>query len=249
MEIVPKYKHGEIIHNMVSPRIITEKLFEFYQPKNVVDFGCGVGNFLMAFKEKGVEEVLGLDGVWANMELLKKYIDSSDFREVDLEEKICLDKKYDLAISLEVAEHLSEKKSAVFVDSLVNASDVILFSAAIPFQGGQNHVNEQWINFWQRKFSNHDYIFCDLFRRDLWDNEKVEWWYKQNMFLVVSKSHSLYQKIITEQIVKVQNIIHPDNYLSKIDEYSHFRSGKSKPKKYLKLFVKSILYKYNILKK
>ena len=66
--------------------------------------------------------------------------------------------KYDLAISLEVAEHLSPSRSCGFIDDLTNLSDVVLFSAAIPMQGGTNHINEQPISYWANLFLERGFV-------------------------------------------------------------------------------------------
>jgi SAM-dependent methyltransferase len=248
MVIQAKYLHTSKMHNMESPRIIVEKFLEYYNPKSVVDFGCGLGTFLKAFKEKGVVEVLGLDGEWVNRALLNNYLDTNEFLEVNLETKIDLKKKYDLAVSLEVAEHLCKEKAALFVQNLVNASDVILFSAAIPFQGGQNHINEQWVEFWQDKFSKHNYVFNDIIRRDLWNNKEVKWWYKQNIFIITSNEKEFKQSDVSKTI-EILDYIHPEHYLLKAKEHIDFRLGKSRTKEYFKLLIKSILYDFKILKR
>ena len=242
-----KYTHTTRMHNMIAPRLIVKKLLEYYKPKSVVDFGCGLGTFLKAFKEEGVNEVLGLDGPWVNRELLKDFLSEDEFLEVDLEQENKLNKKYDLVISLEVAEHLSESKASVFVNNLVNAGNVILFSAAVPFQGGQNHINEQWVEYWQDKFEKHNYKFYDIFRRPLWNEEDIKWWYKQNMFLIVSENKEGLLKN-TNKDEKIINLIHPEHFELKSRLHLDFRLGKSRPQEYLKLFIKSILYRLKILK-
>lgn len=248
MAVKTKYLHTSKMHNMESPRIIVEKILEIETPKSVIDFGCGLGTFLKAFKEKGISDVLGLDGNWVNRSLLEEYLDENEFLVVDLESKINIKKKYDLAISLEVAEHLSKEKAAIFVENLVNASEVILFSAAIPFQGGQNHINEQWIEFWQDEFSKHNYVFYDVIRNKIWNNTNVKWWYKQNMFIVSSKEN-IFDKNHDLNSNSILNLIHPEHYLLKAKEHIDFRLGKSRAKEYLKLFIKSILYNLRILKR
>lgn len=235
------------MHNMEAPRLIVEKLLEIYKPKSVVDFGCGLGTFLKAFKEQNVKDVLGLDGSWVDKDLLKNYLTDKEFKEVDLEQKIDLDKKYDLAISLEVAEHLNENKASLFVQNLCNASDVILFSAAIPYQGGQNHINEQWIEYWQEKFDVYNYSFHDVLREGIWQEDDIKWWYKQNMFLVVNDDF-LSKLNLKSNKRKILNLIHPEHYALKSKQHLDFRLGKSRPKTYFKLFIKSVLYKLNILK-
>jgi len=248
MAVHTKYLHTSKMHNMESPRIIIENFLEIFTPKSVIDFGCGLGTFLNGFKEKGITDVLGLDGNWVNRSLLAEYLDENEFLEVDLECKIDVKKKYDLAISLEVAEHLSKEKAKIFVENLVNASEVILFSAAIPFQGGQNHVNEQWIEFWQEEFSKHNYVFYDVIRKKIWNNKKVKWWYKQNLFIVSSKEN-IFEQNQNLNSTLILNLIHPEHYLSKTKQHIDFILGKSRTKEYLKLFVKSILYDLGILKR
>lgn len=248
MAVQTKYFHTTKMHNMQSPRIIVEKVLEVMTPNSIVDFGCGLGTFLKAFKEKGINDVLGLDGDWVNRSLLEEYLDKNEFKVVDLESKIDCKIKYDLAISLEVAEHLSKEKASIFVENLVNASDVILFSAAVPFQGGQNHINEQWIEFWQAEFSKHNYVFYDIIRKKLWNDENVKWWYKQNMFIVSCKEN-VFDKYYDSNSNLVLNLIHPEHYVLKTKEHIDFRLGKSRTKEYLKLFIKSILYNFWILKR
>jgi hypothetical protein len=93
-----------------------------------------------------------------------------------------------LAISLEVAEHLPENAADDFVASLVRLAPIVLFSAAAPYQGGQNHVNEQWPGYWAERFAARNYLPVDCIRRRVWENPEVEWWYAQNTFLYVERS-------------------------------------------------------------
>jgi hypothetical protein len=149
-------------------------------PKSVVDFGCGIGTWLSSFKSMGVQEILGLDGSWVDKSnFVEDVLD--DFQIADLEFPISLTRKYDLAISLEVAEHLSAESARIFVSSLISASDVVLFSAAIPGQDGQNHINEQPLSYWRDLFQEHGYTMYDNIRGRLWNEKELFFWYKQNM--------------------------------------------------------------------
>ena len=101
-----------------------------------------------------------------------------------------------MAISLEVAEHLPETAAAGFVASLCRHADVVLFSAAIPAQGGDNHINEQWQSYWAKLFAQEGFEVFDLVRPRFWSEGRIPFWYRQNMLLYVSdKAESLQQKL------------------------------------------------------
>lgn len=211
-----KYIHTEDVHNLLAPSEIVPVIYDILSPRSVVDLGCGIGTFLHYFKNSGCE-VLGIDGEWTNKDLLFKHIDPSEFVEANIEEPIQMNNRFDLALSLEVAEHLKENCADTYVETLVSLSDVILFSAAIPGQGGQNHVNEQWVDYWIAKFSEHDYVFHDVLRPIFWENENVDCWYKQNMFLVSHVSYKLDQSIFYKyNPSKIHNYIHPELFYLKM---------------------------------
>ncbi|RYY10059.1 MAG: class I SAM-dependent methyltransferase, partial [Chitinophagaceae bacterium] len=178
-----RYVHVPEVHNRTSPRLIVPLIIDMLHPRSVVDVGCGLGTFLAVFEENGVEEVLGLEGEWLdtkNLEISKEKVIIAD-----LEKEFRSDKKFDLALCIEVAEHLSPHSADTLVNTLTGLSDVILFSAAVPGQGGQNHINEQWATYWQAKFAAKGYSYYDEIRSKIWNNKEIEWWYKQNAFLVI----------------------------------------------------------------
>jgi SAM-dependent methyltransferase len=140
--------------------------------RSVVDVGCGDGSWLAVFRELGVDEILGVDGEYIDREILQ--IPQDCFQAVDLSKPFDLGRVFDLAISLEVAEHLPSESAPVFVESLTRAAPLVLFSAAIPFQGGVHHVNEQWPDKWAGLFRGHDYVPVDFLRKRIWRNDAVE---------------------------------------------------------------------------
>lgn len=168
-----------------SAEIILPLVFSEIKPASIVDVGCGTGAWLSVAKKFDVNNVLGLDGDYAKGHLLIK---PEEFKAIDISKGVTLDRKYDLAICLEVGEHISSSKSSVLVDSLTRAADVILFAAALPGQGGTHHVNEQWPEFWQRLFENKGFVLIDCIRPFIYNNPEVMWWYRQNVFLYVNKS-------------------------------------------------------------
>jgi SAM-dependent methyltransferase len=161
--------------SVVVPRILER----FPQAKSVVDFGCGPGIWLNEFLSRGLE-VKGYDFGEGIAEYLS--IPAHLYEQANLAAPVAAGRKYDIAVSLEVAEHIEDDKADVFVESLCGASDTIVFSAAIPGQGGTHHVNEQWIGYWIEKFDARGYAYEDI-RHLFWDNEAVEWWYRQNIII------------------------------------------------------------------
>lgn len=167
---------------MSAPREVVPIVLTFIRPKSILDVGCGTGTWLKAFEEAGVQDYLGVDGVYVDRSKLR--IPSSKFIPFDISKPMDLGRKFDLVVSLEVAEHLAPQEADIIVESLVRHGETILFSAAIPGQGGQNHLNEQWPEYWQKKFMKHGYHFHDVIRSLIWNNDNIEWWYRQNIFLI-----------------------------------------------------------------
>lgn len=250
-----KYVHEEEVHNLIAPREIVPIVFEIINPKSVVDIGCGLGTFLYVFKERGVKEVLGVDGKWVDKTKLGQYLDEKEFLTADLELLIDIKKQFDLAVCLEVAEHLPEKSAETLVKSLTSLSKHILFSAAIPFQGGQNHINEQSVAYWKKKFAKHDFIFHDIIRPKIWNNPNVFVWYKQNIFFVAHKDSPLTFEIQPKYFDAYHTAIHPELFTKKMQELTRSNDktvahdeiliGKQKLGFYLKLLAKWGLRKIN----
>ena len=133
-----------------SSDVIVPLLIDLIHPQSVIDVGCGTGSWLCTFMDHGIKEVRGFDGPWLESE--KLLIPKELFTRADLEKPLRVDKRADLAISFEVAEHLSPASANGFVESLTSMSDVVAFSGAIPFQGGHHHLNEQWPEYWANLF-------------------------------------------------------------------------------------------------
>jgi SAM-dependent methyltransferase len=153
------------------------------QPLSVVDVGCGTGAWLHAFEEVGVRDILGLDGAYVDKRVLQ--IDSNNFRSCDVSRPITMDRTFDLAVSIEVAEHLPAESSRTLVDSLTTLAPAVVFSAAVPGQGGVGHINEQWPDYWAQLFIERGFVLVDCLRPVLWNNPRVAWYYRQNLFLYV----------------------------------------------------------------
>ncbi|MGB0523410.1 MAG: class I SAM-dependent methyltransferase [Flammeovirgaceae bacterium] len=176
-------RHSNTIY---SAQTVCKLVKDLIEPNSVVDIGCGVGTWLRVFQDSGVEEVFGVEGEWVDKSMA--VIAQEDFMKTNLENQLTLERKFDLAISLEVAEHIHEHAADQFVENIVNLAPVVLFSAAIPLQGGKHHVNEQWPVYWREKFAQHNYVIIDCIRPHIWEDTKVEMWYAQNTFIYADKN-------------------------------------------------------------
>lgn len=169
-----------------SARIVVPLVVELISPTSVLDVGCGPGAWLQALKENGVEVICGLDGDYLDRSTL--LIDKEQFFAVDLTQPIRLDREYDLALCIEVAEHLPARHARNLIEQLTTAAPVVLFSAAIPGQGGTNHINEQWPLYWRERFAERDWVMLDAFRPFIRDDPRIAPYIRQNLVLFASKS-------------------------------------------------------------
>jgi len=172
---------------LIVLRLFAEKIFK---PKSVLDVGCGVGTWLKAWQKFGVKDIAGIDG--NEIPDTNLYVPRSKIEIADLDSihKVG-SKKYDLAMSFETGEHLKDKTIDNFVKFLSLSSDLILFSAAIPNQGGFNHINEQPLSYWVKHFAKYKFECFDIMRPLFLQHsdaiEDVKWWYIQNI-LVFAKN-------------------------------------------------------------
>jgi SAM-dependent methyltransferase len=170
-----------------SAREVVPFLLELIKPSSVVDVGCGTGEWLSVYQELGVRDVFGID--FHSGEMLK--IPMTSFVRRDLSEPFTLPRKYDLAMSLEVAQYFQLELAEKFIGSLTSLSDVVLFSSAIPSQCGIGHVNEQWPDYWASLFDRFDFVPVDCVRPQFWENQNVTCYYAQNAVLYVRRGFEL----------------------------------------------------------
>ncbi|MGH7898981.1 MAG: class I SAM-dependent methyltransferase [Candidatus Binatia bacterium] len=202
-----------------SARVIVPLLLEIVRPRSVVDVGCGVGSWLAVFREHGVEDVFGLDGEWMDPSRLQ--IPAACFRAADLARPPALERRFDLVVCLEVAEHLPETAERGFVDRLVELAPVVVFSAAIPFQGGEGHQNERWPEHWAELFEARNHFAVDCIRPRIWRNPEVDWWYAQNALLFVERGRLEQDERLRREAERTErgrlDLVHPERYLSTVD--------------------------------
>jgi SAM-dependent methyltransferase len=167
--------------SMRSADVIVPLVLSLFPISSVLDVGCGVGGWLQVFARNGVGDYLGVDGDYIPRHMLK--VPTEKFVAADLAVLPDFGRTFDLACSLEVAEHLPPSCAERFVDGLVRAAPIVLFSAAIPHQGGTAHLNEQWPTFWAALFAQHGFVAVDCVRPRIYANNNIEWWYRQNVLI------------------------------------------------------------------
>lgn len=166
----------------------------------VADFGAGSGAWTReAALLLGIDRVCGVDGPWVPREYRREHFLECDLATTDL------DVRADLAICLEVAEHLPAERAEPLVAMLCR-SDVVLFSAAVPGQPGTGHVNCQPPAYWAEIFQRFGFVGSGQLRGWIWDDERIEWWYRQNLILFWRDSMSWVPDV---EIDDVPHLIHP----------------------------------------
>jgi SAM-dependent methyltransferase len=168
-----------------SARAVIPRLLGLTGARSVVDVGCGTGAWSRACRELSVPEIVGVDG--ANVPAEHR-VHVTDFIERDLGEPLDLGRSFALALCLGVAEHLPPERAPGLVADLTALAPVVLFSAAVPGQGGTGHLNEQWSEYWVALFDAHGWSCRDAIRPWVRANGDVAWWYRQNLFLAVGPS-------------------------------------------------------------
>ncbi|MBV9171892.1 MAG: methyltransferase domain-containing protein [Chloroflexi bacterium] len=196
-----------------SAEVIVPLVQRLVAAESVVDVGCGVGSWLSVFRECGARRILGID---AGLDADELVIPVDQFLNRDVSEPLRLSETFDLAISLEVAEHLPATNADTLVSSLVQLAPAVLFSAAIPFQGGYNHLNEQWPEYWVERFQRHGLAVIDAIRKEIWLDERVEWWYAQNTLLFATREALEHHPSLRFELDRTEPrrlaLVHPRNY-------------------------------------
>jgi SAM-dependent methyltransferase len=146
---------------------------------HVVDVGCGEGWWAQTFADHGCD-VVGIDGAYVQSSPLGDRFVAHDLRHPI---PAAWRGEFDLAVSLEVAEHLPSHRAVSFVDDLCALAPIVVFSAAIPGQGGTGHINEQWPAYWAAMFNSLGYEVTGELRYRIWDDDRVENWYRQNLLV------------------------------------------------------------------
>lgn len=201
-----------------SASAILGALLEIHPAHSLLDVGCGIGTWGRAASDLGVTHYTGVDGDYVRRDQL--LMPPEDFVAHDLHQPLRLGRSYDLGICIEVAEHLPPAAGAGLVQSLCAHAPVVLFSAAIPGQGGVDHVNEQWQSHWAAIFAGQGYDAYDCVRPRVWDRDDVAEYYRQNALVYVDRrSDALAARfgLASPSGRGLLDVVHPATYRIKSD--------------------------------
>ena len=214
---------GQAAASLQSARVVLGRVFPLVQPRRVLDVGCGTGPWMRAALDLGAAEVLGVDGDYVDRSML--LVDFGSFIPADLASQRLpdvlgakADTQFDLIVCMEVAEHLPFERAPSLVAELSSLGDVVLFSAAVPFQFGTQHINEQWPEFWSILFRAHGFACFDCLRADLWAAPGVDWWYAQNAILFAREGSEAASRLPAASRAegKGLSLVHPENLLANL---------------------------------
>jgi SAM-dependent methyltransferase len=204
-----------------SAEVYLGALFALWSPASIIDLGCGRGAWLAVANRLGIRRLVGIDGGWvAPQELV---CPAMEFHSADLNDPVDQLERFDLALSLEVAEHLRPESSEVFIASLTALSNAVVFSAAFTGQPGSNHINTRPHSFWAQRFTARGFHLFDFFRPRFWSDDRVEPWYRQNTFIYVRPDHVLHDALGAAGYVPIHDLhfvdcVHPWFYLEALKQ-------------------------------
>jgi 2-polyprenyl-3-methyl-5-hydroxy-6-metoxy-1,4-benzoquinol methylase len=194
-----------------------EKLdFWSFDYKRVIDVGCGIGEF----GHKADEYFVEYYGVDYRIPRDKLLIPAERYAEFDLTSDVEFPFKgirFDLAICTEVLEHIPEEHAKKAVKLLCSLADTIVFSAAIPGQGGHNHVNEQWQSYWVNLFFENDFTPLRGLREAIWNNPDIDVWYRQNLIVFKNNRSADGELIDTRDFTSdetIFDVVHPQMFIN-----------------------------------
>lgn len=185
-----QYVHDEKFYRYIqkgaarSARVIAPLILQRLQVRSVLDVGCGTGAWLAEYSRLGIPLCLGVDGDYVRQSFL--LVPPTNFMPVNVSQPFDLGQRFDLVQCLEVAEHIDPAASSTLIENLAKHGDFVMFSAATPGQGGENHLNEQSYEFWRAIFAERGYSPYDFLRPRLQGKKAVEIWYRHNTILYVA---------------------------------------------------------------
>ena len=154
--------------------------------RSVLDVGCGAGAWVKGYRDLGIEDCVGVDGDYVDRSVL--VMDRGDFHARDITKPFDFGRQFDIVQCLEVAEHVPRTSGAMVIENIVRHGKMVLFSAAPPGQGGEDHINERPYEYWRDMFLRHDFHLFDFVRPAIQNDAAIEPWYRFNVLFYAHDS-------------------------------------------------------------
>ena len=204
-----KYHAARLEGAARSAAVVVPLLLELFPwVTSVVDAGCSAGAWLHEFQLHGISRVLGVDGADIPPRLCKSMFPNSG-------NSTCVNHYHRWAastspLSLEVGDCLPSEAAQQFVTGLTSMSDLVVFSAAVPGQSKHQTLHERWPSYWSALFADCRFACFDILRERLWYDQRVDWWYAQNMLVFVSEfREDLLNRLPSTRRACMLDIVHP----------------------------------------
>ncbi|MGN6556682.1 MAG: class I SAM-dependent methyltransferase [Solirubrobacterales bacterium] len=159
--------------------VVVPEIVSSFEPSSAVDLGCGDGQWTIGLARRGVRTV-GVDS--AEIDRDGHHLATFLRRDLTAMDSGCLDRS-DICLCFEVAEHLPQGAADPLVALISSTSDIVLFSAAVPGQGGTGHLNEQPHSYWIDRFTIHGFSPDQTWRNRFSQCSSVSPWYRGNMIV------------------------------------------------------------------
>lgn len=174
----------------IVPRII--QLCDL-APTSIVDLGGGGGAWCKAFQDVGTKQVRCIDHPGTPKEML--WIKPEEFIPCNFEVETPQIVPVEMALSIEFAEHITPNRAEQIVAFLTASAKLVVFSAAIPGQGGVRHINEQRHDYWKQLFAKVGYTQLDIIRPLILFDREIPYYLRQNLFVYIHPSDKSYSKL------------------------------------------------------
>lgn len=195
------YNHNQNIHNEDAAKLLLPMMLPCgLSVSSILDVGAGTGAWINAAREIDIKDCVGIDGIVLTGHNLK--CEPGLISEINLANSFYLGRRFDIAICLEVVEHLPATSARGLIESIVKHTDLFFFSAAIPGQNGQHHINCQWPEYWQNLINQYGFECVDDIRPRIWTMD-VDPWYKQNMFRAFKSVNAGLEP-------RIRSLVHPE---------------------------------------
>lgn len=177
------YKFAHTSRNLNSARLIIKEVLPFLTGvDSILDLGCGMGTWTKSLEELGFSNILMVDHPSLPVTDLVNE-NKGSFTGVDLESGFPPANHFDLIMCIEVLEHFHEKRAIDIFNYITKHTDLVLFSAAIPGQSGEGHINCRRHNYWHKQFAAQGFHFFDGFKTSILNDDSINYWLRQNMFI------------------------------------------------------------------